>query len=258
MAKLTDPAKELYEAVQRLLVHANERGDIFLAGQFGVEPYSTEFYKIIAAILERADKVESLLPRLVMDDDTRQNARVDIEGLKSAFGHGSLWTPWQDSGRHVISEYGRGLQYLPIRSVYAYPKLDEDEASELLEMLNAYQASFDPSGMPPYLAQAVRDGLEQAIFLLRHLQWTSGAYQLRVFRELEAVSLSIQKWAHEGGEEVFRPDLVLNGLRDITGRFMDTVSKVKGHSEVLSWLAIGYNFVAPLGGYPALPQLGAP
>lgn len=255
MAHVTDPAKELFEIVTALSGHSSGRGDEFLATQFGVEAYSTEFFKVIGAILARADTVANLVPQLELDEEIEQNAIHDLTGFKSAFSGGPLRNKWSDGGRVIVADHGKGLQYLQLRRIESYPKLDQKEADELLVSITNYRATFSAFGMPAFIAQAIRDGLDQAIFHLTFLKWTGAAYQLRAFRELEAARLSLEHWQHGVGESVFRPELVIQGLRAITESFFASVNKVKEHSDTLGWIALGYNVGAPALGLPSLPQL---
>ncbi len=255
MAHVTDSAKELFEIVTTLSGQSSDRGDKFLATQFGVEAYSTEFFKVIAAILARVDTVANLVPQLELDEEIEQSAIHDLTGFKSAFSSGPLRNKWSDSGRVIVADHGKGLQYLQLRRIESYPKLDPEEVDDLLVSIKDYRATFSPIGMPAFIAQAIRDGLEQAIFHLTFLKWTGASYQLRAFRELEAARLSLEHWQHGVGETVFRPDLAIRGLRAITEKFFVSVNKVKDYTDTLGWIALGYNVSAPALGLPSLPQL---
>lgn len=233
MASMTDPARELGEIAKRLTKSANSKGAQFLADSFGVPAWSTEFYKIIACILDRADLVATVVQGSSMDEDHKQDAVAHLDGFKSAFAAGALVNSWNTSGHGLtlMKSHGDPIQFMAatVRPVVQYPRLSDDEIAELLTLIDRYRVEVaTASDAPPFVRQAILDGLNHFRFQLEHIGWLGAGYALSAFREVLRVYESLQR---EEMPDAFDPQALLSGLTSIIKKFNDGVQSAKGWAD---------------------------
>lgn len=232
MVSVTDPARELAEIAERLTQGSSAPGEKFLAEKFGVEPWSTDFVKIIACILERADHVATVVENSSMDEDHKKNALNDLSQFKEGFIGNSLRQAWNHAGcgLPLMKDHGRPLQYLSptVRAEVRYPKLSDAEVAEFLELIDAYVEELELSEEgPEFVRQAIRDGLAAFRFRLEKIGWMGSGYALVAFREVMMV-YEASKFQFSDTGNVDSSDL-LRGLWGILTKFK------KKSDEAKSW-----------------------
>ena len=198
MAAATDPARELAEVCDKLSVGDGHRGDQFLATQFGVKPWSQEFYQIIFCIIERADYVSNLLEILELDDDFKQDARNHTEEIKKAFSYESLGSPWNTIGIKYLNKQNiQPMKMLSaqIRQKVSYPKLDQAEideviliVSELEQWLSEHQINDND-----FIRQVLLDGVKQFRFRFERLNWLGWGYTIASLRDVIGAYFALEK-----------------------------------------------------------------
>lgn len=251
MANMTDPARELGEIAQRLAKGTSQKGAAFLAGEFGVDPWSTQFYRIIACILERCDEVQKIVQASAMDDDHKRAAVDELEGLKLAFGVNALINSWNTAGHGLthLKEHGRAMQFLSpvVRAHTAYPTLSPDESEELAGLIDQYLANLDDGIDPPFVRQAIVDGLSRFRFQLCHLDWMGAGYALSAFREL---ALVYEAALRRQDVDDLDAGAALAGLLGILQQFKARVEQAKGWADaggaVWQVIQIGSSFTTGL------------
>lgn len=262
MASMTDPARELGEIAERLTVSSNLAGEKLLAEQFGVEPWSTDFVKIIACILDRADLVARIIVESDLDVDHRDKAVEHIRLFKSGFTGPSLRKPWNDGGNGLTAmrDHGSPIQFLSqtVRPQVKYPRLSAEEIAELLEAIDSYLAELRESDEgPEFVRQAIIDGLSLFRFQLDKIGWMGAGYALTAFRELLFVYDMSQREIR-----IANPDAgaFLGGLLGILTSFKSKVDSAKGWRDAAEMARDTYLFasgiVTPLlltGQLPVLP-----
>lgn len=244
MATLTDPACELGELATKLAVGSGDKGAQFLATQFGVEPWSTEFMRIVACIMERADLVARTVSASSYDQNIKENALQHITKFKEGFGGPSLLNAWNTAGRGItaMESHGKPIQFLSqvVRPVVQYPRLTENEVSELLGLIDTYlQALDDNDDAPAFVRQSIKDGLTVFRFQLENLGWMGSGYALAAFREVVVVyEMSKQKAATLDDPDVGE---LLTGLLSILRSFKTKVDEAAGWTETAKnvWAAYG-------------------
>lgn len=263
MATLTDPARELGEIAGRLAHGSSESGDKFLARQFGVDRWSTEFVKIVACILERADLVARTIGDSDLDVDHKESALDHISGFKAGFIGDALRKPWNDAGQGItaMKDHGGPIKFLSqtVRPVVNYPRLTDEEIAELIEAIDTYiehvRANEDEFA---FVRQAIVDGLSLFRFQLEHIGWMGAGYALTAFREVlfvyEASSRAIQS---EGNPDAAK---FLKGFWDIITAFKAKAEAAKSWREAAEMVRDTYTIAAsvatPLlltGHLPSLP-----
>jgi hypothetical protein len=254
MPAVTDPARELAEIAQRLTQSSSSAGEIFLAGLFGVEAWSTEFMKIIVCILERADLVAKVVQQSrAMDDDHKANALSDLSRFKQAFAGTSLRIAWNqgEGGLAIMRDHGRPIQYLSqtVRAEVRYPKLSQEEVADLLQLIDAYLNELDASDEgPEFVRQAIRDGLTTFRFQLERIGWMGSGYALAAFREVMFV-YEASKY-HFSHEDNFDASAVLAGLWSILTKFKKKADEAKswGDTAQSAWklYQLGSSAATPL------------
>lgn len=245
MDPTTDPARELAEIAGKLSIGSSHAGDKFLAEQFGVEPWSTEFVKILACILERADQIAVIVSKSQMDDDHRDSALDDLTKFKRGFTGKSLQNPWNNSGNGLMTmkDHGRPLQYLStvVRPFVSYPKLSEAEISEFLELIEDYLAEITESdASPEFVRQAITDGLTNFKFQLQHIGWMGSGYAITAFREVMFVYETSKRQLDGSLDD----KLLKDGLFGILKKFKDKVDAAQGWGDTTQTIFKGYNLVS--------------
>lgn len=263
MASLTDPARELGEIAERLTLSSNLGGEKFLGEQFGVVPWSTEFVKIIACILERADMVARIVSTSDLDPDHRDKALHHLTEFKGGFTGAALRKAWNDSGHGLsaMANHGSPIQFLSqtVRPRVNYPRLSPEEIGELLEVIDRYLAEVEASDEgPDFVRQAIVDGLTQFRFQLDKIGWMGAGYSLAAFRDLVRVYDLAERHLQIADE--LDAGAFLKGLVDILTSFKSKVDAAKGWRDAAETLRDGYllgsGYALPFlltGTFPALP-----
>lgn len=233
MASTTDPARELGEIAERLSKGASVSGERFLAQEFGVEPWSTDFLRIITCIHERADLVADIIRRSPLDEDHRANALSDLAKFKAGFNGDAMRQHWNASGFGLTAmrDHGRPLQYLSpmVRAEVRYPSLSEEEIAEFIGLIDSYLAALaENDDEPPFIRQAINDGLTKFRFQLKHLRWMGAAYALAAFRE---VLLAYEVGMRPHHADTLDPGALLGGLAALIKKFKETVDTARGWTD---------------------------
>jgi hypothetical protein len=235
MTAITDPARELAEIADRLSQGSSQAGEKFLAAQFEVDAWSTEFVKIIACILERADLVSSLVRETsAMDEDHKASALSDLGNFKLGFTGDALRIPWNQGGGGlpIMKDHGRPLQYLSpiVRTQVRYPRLAQEEVVEFLELIDAYVSELRKSDEGPgFVRQAIFDGLATFKFRLERIGWMGSGYALTSFREVMIVYEASK--SQLGGSSDVDYSAMLSGLLNIVTKFKKKAEEAKSWSD---------------------------
>jgi hypothetical protein len=255
MTAVTDPARELAEIAERLTQGNNSAGEAFLAGSFGVKVWSTDFVKIIACILERADLVKRIVKKSnAMDDDHKASALNDLTQFKDGFTGAALRVVWNqgNGGMTLMKDHGRPLQYLSpiVRAEVRYPKLGEDEVAEFISLIDAYVEQLKKSDEgPEFVRQAIMDGLASFRFQLEKIGWMGSGYALSAFREVMIVyEASKFQFSDAGNVDA---SAVLKGLWNILTKFKKKADEAKSWGDTAESLWKVYQ----LGSSAATPLL---
>jgi len=254
MTTITDPACELAEIAKLLSVGGGETGDKFLANKFQVEPWSTEFVRILACIFERCDLVADIVDHSSLDEETKASCREDMATFKSALSGKSLWTSWNtapDGGLPKI-QVGSRFLYLQhtVRPQVSYPKVSPQEITEFLGLIDAYLAELATNQDDhPFVRQAITDGLKAFQFQLKHIRWAGAGYMLSAF---QAVMLTYDRsrYAFESDADL-DASAALKGLRSIINSVGAKLKEAREASETAKWVWEGYRALSTMS-LPAL------
>lgn len=195
---LTDPARELAELCTSLQAETGKAGEIFLAGRFGVQPWSREFFEIIFTITERCGVLESIVGDLDLDEDFRAEMVGIVNAIMVAFSAEAMRAQWKDYGLKHISPVQIGpLKALSVsvRQKVAYRKLDDEALEEILvetETLLGWLKEHQLEEQD-FIRQAMIDGLERFQFRLTRLQWLGWGYTLDSLREIIAAYMLLER-----------------------------------------------------------------
>lgn len=261
MASLTDPARELGEIAIRLTVGSNKPGSQFLAEQFSVDHWSTDFMRIITCIMERADLVAQIVSQSeAMDEDHKQSALNHIVQFKGAFIGASLQNHWSNAGNGltIVKNHGGSFQLISqtVRPVVNYPKLTDEEVAELIELIDTYLADLSNSDEgPEFVRQAIKEGLTAFRFQLEKLGWMGSGYALSAFREVVAIYNMSFHEAAASDDQGFQA--VVDGFLTIIRSFKSKVDEAKGWKDAADFVWAGYGLATKVAA-PALLYTGVP
>lgn len=251
MTELTNPARELSDIAKRLTIGSTKSGAAFLSEQFGVEPWSTAFVKIIACIMERVDLVESIMARADIEDDIRENALTELEAFRQGFAGASLTAHWNNSGNGLTAmrDHGRVIQHFSaiVREHVQYPKLSDEEVAEFIDLIDDYLRELRQNDeVPPFVRQSIEDGLMMLRFQLSKIGWVGSGYVLQAFRQVAMVHETAAHFMHETNPDA---EAFLKGLVSIVTKFREKVDQAEG------WVKAGK---ALYGGYTQISALALP
>lgn len=204
MPSKTDPARELSDLIRGLSLDPRARFDQQLAQNFGVEAWSSQFFQIVFTISARIDELIALADELPLDDDYKVETKDNLRVIQQAFGPNGL----QNQSSHAQGQFLSQTQVAPltvlsglVRSVRAYPKLDEVEQAELLKMIDDLTAWLEGHQLSEqdFIRQALLDGLCQLRFRLERIQWLGWGYTLQGLRDVIAAYFALERGFPQDG-----------------------------------------------------------
>lgn len=243
--QFTDPARELVELCALLQTgSAKEAGDVFLSKHFDVKPWSTEFYRIIMAIIERIAVVRSLVEQLDLDSDFRGEMLGHIDHIRMAFGDNAFRNAWSSFGAQRLNrENVQPLKALSglIRSRVSYKKLTDEEISELLKDAEQLEEWLHEKNLveQDFIRGLLIEALATFRFRLSRLKWVGIGYTLDGLREVISAYLLLER---AGIDPKVDPNAQAI-LKRVGGLIRKTWSKVEGVKTVAEtgdWLLRAY------------------
>ncbi|MEZ5922654.1 MAG: hypothetical protein R3C60_15075 [Parvularculaceae bacterium] len=198
-SQMTDPARELAELCQSLSNSADERGDVYLARHFKVDPWSEEFYRILFCILGRINEVQSLVSVIDADDDLKNECVGHLNGIKAAFNQNALAANWKPPGgpHHLRRENSQPIKMLSpqFRAIAPTPKVDEKEQRALLEQTDELLSWLQNHQLreQDFIRQSIIYGLLQFKFSIEKLRWVGWGYSLKSLRDVIAAYLVLER-----------------------------------------------------------------
>lgn len=246
MTNLTNPALELGTIATKLTQSVGTSGAKFLAAQFDVPVWSTDFMKIIACILERADLVDAIVQRSDLAQITKDTARTAIATFKSGFTGNSLTASWntQGSGMTMMDRSGSIIQMMDgaVKLEVRYPELTPKDAAELIALIDEYAAALNQTdGTPPFVYHAIIDGLSMLRFRLEKLGWVGSGYTLQAFREVSAIYNTVSHVIHETNPDA---EAMLKGMLNILTVMKAKVNAAKGWTDAAKAVYLTYGAVS--------------
>lgn len=255
MPELTDPALELAELCDRLAVSSNERGDLFLAKAFNVDPWSAEFFQIAQSIVNRTEAVEQLLVSINTKKAVVDGAKVHLARIRQAFDLSSLSSHWSQIGlAHVRSEHSSPIRMLSgaIPDAYGYPKLTTDEANDVIELVDQLLKWLRDAQLSEkdFIRESLIEGLEQFRFRMEHLQWFGWGYSIQSLRDVITAYLILER----GLNPKANPDVAAAAKKLCAAlkKIFGYASTAKDVGDTGDWLLSCYRHAVRTAAGPAL------
>lgn len=197
MPSVTDPARELADVFEKLSPAAKVRGDDHLASKFGVAAWSTSFYQIVFCITERSDALIGIINALEMDEDIKKDAIRHLKDIRQAFARDSLSKSWQEVGStYLRRENVQPIKMLSpyVRQKLSYPKLDDEEIKELLELLAKLEGWLEKQQLAEqdFIRQAILEGVRNVRFRIERIGWLGWGYTVSSIREVIGAYLALE------------------------------------------------------------------
>ncbi len=198
MLSVTDPARELADACERLSKPSNKRGDDHLAEHFSVPTWSTEFFQIIFCLSERADQLGEIINNLEIDEDYKKDALIHIRHIKKAFSRETMMHTWHQQGITYLSrENIQPIKMLSplVRKKISYPKLDDSEIDEVLKLTDDLEKWLSKHQLneQDFIRQAILDGIRQFRFRLERIGWLGWGYTVASLRDIIGAYLALER-----------------------------------------------------------------
>jgi hypothetical protein len=207
---LTDPARELADLCAALGEYTDIPGDVHLATNFDVEPWSAEFYQIIGCIVERCDNLIEVVNSLDIDEDYKGEAVAHIAMVKAAFSKSSLMNAWSTRGQGHTLLSASNVQPIKmlshsVRSKVSYPKLSKDDIASLLDDTAQFQDWLTGHQLAEqdFVRQALLDSVKQFRFRLSKINWVGWGYTYDSLQEVLAAYMILQ---HSVTDPLSNPD----------------------------------------------------
>lgn len=200
MVGKTDPAREIADICRRLAKASDAAGDVFIAKEIGVAPWSRDFFEVIFSILDRIELVKKEIECVDLDDDNRNEAIAHLEKLAEAFSKRCMNNAWNSSnhGYSIVSgKDATAISFLSamIRPRNCYPKLSDDEIKEivgavasLIEWLEKQQLSEQD-----FIREALIEGLRTVRRRLVRLGWLGWGYSISSLRDVIGAYLALER-----------------------------------------------------------------
>lgn len=258
MPELTDPALELAELCDRLAISSNDRGDLFLAAQFNVEPWTAEFFQIAQTIVNRTIALKQLLLQLGIKGAVAAGAQAHLSQIQKAFDLDSMSNQWNGSGyRYVTPQHSSPIRMLSaaIPDEYCYPKLTDEEANELRELVKRLLSWLRRLQLSErdFIRESLIEGLEQFQFRLDHLSWFGWGYSIQSLRDVILAYLTLER----GMVPQDNPDAaaVLKRLNVLFRRVYKIAKHGREASETYDWVIGCYHFAIGVAAGPTLGHI---
>lgn len=258
---LTDPAREIVELCQRLIgASGNKTGDQYLADHFSVSPYSTDFFRIMAAIMGRFDHFEAIIKSLDFDTDFQDEMINHLAQIKLVFGNYGLHNQWASAGATRLSpENVQPLKALSptVRQVVCYRRLTEEDvaaiaadATELLGWLNeANLADRD------FIRGMLIDGLNEFLFRLNHFRWVGLGYTLDGLKAVIRAYLALEREGIDPANEPVAAAAVQK-FTTFLGSVWEKTQTAREATDTADWaLRMYVAYEAATKGVPAITAL---
>ncbi len=254
-AAVTDPALELVELCNSLIVSDRKPGTVILADRSGFPQWSGPFYRLIYSIIERTELVNSTLADCDIDPMVFVAAGTHLGGIREAFSPPMLSAAWNTSpsGMTLLREHTPPIRMLStvIRQRIRYPKLTAEEASEIAEAAEELLGWLREHQLQEHdaIRAALVDGLEQFVFRARNLTWFGWGYTYQSLREVIGAYLALER----GLEVELQAGMPGAMLRKVWN-FLSTVGPVVGKAKDAT--DKGQFLLSLYGGYHLLVQHG--
>jgi hypothetical protein len=258
MPETTDPALELAELCDRLAIASSDRGDLFLAKQFNVEPWTSEFFQIALSIVNRTIALKQLLIELRIKGAVAAGAQAHLTQIQQAFDLGSLSNQWASRGYTCVTpQHSSPIRMLSagIPEEYSYPKLTEEEANELRQLVSRLLGWLRRLQLSDrdFIRESLIEGLEQFQFRLDHLSWFGWGYSIQSLRDVILAYLTLER----GMVPQENPDAgaVLKRLNVLLRRVYKLATHGREATETYDWVIGCYHFAVGAAAGPALGHI---
>lgn len=195
---LTDPARELADFLRGLTINQHKKGDIGLAALWDVPVWSSEFFQIIFSISSRIDEVAKLAKLTSLDEDIKNEISDNLDNIRQAFSPNGLQNQWTHSMQNYLNDATIGplltLSGL-IRPMCSYPKLDEAQTNELVEMASELRTwlSGHQLSEQDFIRAALIEGLDQVIFRLQRVKWLGWGFTAESLKDVITAYMALER-----------------------------------------------------------------
>lgn len=247
MPTQTDPARELSDLISDLSLSPNVQLDHELARNFGVEVWSPQFHRIIAIILDRFQDLLLCIDMIALDEDYKSLAKENIQFIRRGFLPDAL----RVAANHASANFFSQEKVMPlsmlsgqIRPIRSYPKVDDAEQAELLEMLNELIGWLEEHQVSEqdFIRQALLDGLGQLRFRVERIKWLGWGYAMQGLRDVIAAYFALERGFPPDGSNT-TAEAILKRVGEFVRSFFEKVGYAKDMVERGDFMLRAYGAV---------------
>lgn len=234
----TDMALELAELCERLTRQVPQAGDDFLAGEFGVEKWTPDFFAIVFAVVNRTQQLERLLESEGISEAVLKEARSHLGAIRSAFDRESMRRPWKDHGMTLVSpNHSSPVRLLSgmISRNHSFDRLTPEDIDEIRAMVAELVGWLKEHqiGDRDFIRECLIEGLEQFDFRIARLSWFGWAYSVQSLKDILMAYFALER----GINPADNPDAsaVLQKVGAVLKKLYGMTHAAKDTAETADW-----------------------
>lgn len=238
MNQKTDMALELADLCDRLYSQVPTRGDEFLAGHFGVEKWSPEFFQIIFSITNRTAQLERLLISEKISEPVLAGAQIHLATIRSAFDRTALSHAWKEQGfARVSTAHSSPIRMLSavISRDHSYPALSPNERAELAGIVNDLRGWLEEHQLSErdFIRECLIDGLREFLFRFERLEWLGWGYSIESLKDVIMAYFALER----GLDPVSNPDAgaMLHKIGKALKKVYGFATRTKEATDTADW-----------------------
>jgi hypothetical protein len=170
MTKTSDPARDFTDLCLRLRSKpVKTSGASFLASEFEVTLWATDFMLILASIHQRIDALSSMIGETDLDQDLKRTASSCLEAIRRAFAIDGLTNQWEHTVLNVLND----AHLTPVRMTSAYVRLlsgyevpDDAELSDIIHEIETLIIWLSDNNLTDkdFIREALIEGLQAGFY----------------------------------------------------------------------------------------------
>lgn len=261
MTKTSDPARDFTDLCLRLRSQPVKiAGASFLASEFEVTVWATDFMLILASIHQRIDALRSMIGGTDLDEDLKRTASDCLEAIRRAFTIDGLTNQWEYSVLNHLTD----AHLTPVRMTSGYVRLlngyevpDDAELAEIITEIEALIGWLSDINLTDkdFIRESLIEGLQGFLFRISRVGYFGWP---DAFESLKAVITAYMALERGMPDPNASPpyEAAAKKVSEFLLKTFERVKFTKEATEVGDWLLRGYGALQAIGhAQPAIAGL---